>query len=112
MRNLKFEVARAQETYEDMHRNMNSKDYFQEIKKQFPKKRVSCFADLEFTIRYGKLLLKEVLHQPKQQDEWNLWVVMAKWVNFPKFMSFEEQPTLTKVTKEVSDAHVWIKEQL
>ena len=62
MRNLKFELARAQETYENMHAHMNRKGYFQEVEKQFPKKRVSCFADLEFSIRYGRLLLQEVLN--------------------------------------------------
>lgn len=88
LKNLKFELARAQETYENMHANMNGKDYFQEVKKQFPKKRVSCFADLEFTIRYGRLLLKEVLDEPREKDEWDVWLAITKWVNFQKFMVF------------------------
>lgn len=91
---------------------MNGKDYFQEVKKQFPKKRVSCFADLEFTMRYGRLLLKEVLDEPREKDEWDLWLAMAKWVKFQKFMMFEEEPNLTKVTKTIANARSWIKGEI
>ena len=97
LRNLKFELARAQEAHENMHAHMSTKDYFHPIQKQFPKKRVSCFADLQYTIRYGHLLLTEMLEESREKDEWEIWVGLAKWVKFQKFMIFEEQPTLAKV---------------
>ena len=80
------------------------------MKKQFPKKRVSCFADLEFTTRYGRLLLKEAITEPREKDEWEIWIAITKWVKFEKFMIFEEQPTLAKVSKGTANPYSWIKE--
>ena len=68
-----------------------------------PKKRSSCFSDLDFTIRYGKTLIKEKLSKKSNgegKDEWILWIIMTKWVKFDKWMNFEDSPDLRKIIEE------------
>lgn len=61
IREWKFKGTRTKEVLDKLHKSLEQKDYFKEALTQTPKKRNSYFSDLDFSIRYGKAILKEKL---------------------------------------------------
>ena len=105
-------MTKTKESLDKLHKGLEQKDNFKEILAQTPKKRNSFFSDLDFSIRYGKMILKEKLSKKsneQEKDEWDIWITLTKLINFEKWMSFEEFPDLRKVLAEVSNPEEWIR---
>ena len=79
-------------SYDKFHKVIQKKEYFKEIQTKIPKKRNTFFSDLDFSIRYGKAILKEKVSRKQSKcdrDERDLWTVLKKWIKFEKYMTFE-----------------------
>jgi hypothetical protein len=58
-------------------------------------KRVSSFADLDQSIRATQKILSEVIPKFKKAENPAIeyvWLVMARWLNFEVWFSYERKP--------------------
>ena len=79
-------------SYNEFNKAIQEKEYFKEVQRKIPKKRNTFFSDLDFSIRYGKAILKEKVSRKQSKcsrHERDLWTVLKKWIKFEKYMTFE-----------------------
>lgn len=88
--------------FNSIKKNMETKDCFTKFISPNEPKRVSSFIDLDKSIRTGYQILswvkKELKGHPLQDNR--AWVLIARWINFEDWFSFEKEPNLEKILAE------------
>lgn len=112
------DVKPREKFFNSIREKLEGKHSYKKIKEKEPK-RVSPFSDLDNSIKATYRLLKEVL--PRLQNESDLmsstgssvntsasssdghnmvWLMMAKWINFEFWFSFEKRPRIEEFLKD------------
>jgi hypothetical protein len=76
---------------------------------------VSSFVDLDKSIRAGYKILRWAREGLKGQAcrQNKMWVLLARWINFEHWFSFEKAPNLEKIVAEpLGDVMKQIEEEL
>lgn len=86
---------------------MIDKEVYKIIQEREPD-RISCFSDLDNSIRAAFKILQDVLPQLREKKRESsqkgmelVWVTMAKWINFTNWFSFEKKPRIENFMNEV-----------
>jgi len=59
--------------------------------------RVSCFSDLDNSIRACYKILLDIKKQLKEGDDNKIWACMSKWINFERHFTYEREPRVEKI---------------
>ena len=73
----------------------------QEIIDEKEPERISCFSDLDNSIKICYKILQDVLplleekkRTPGQKYLDSIWAIMGKWINFENWFCFEKKPKI------------------
>lgn len=94
------EVKKSYLEYENyflkVKKTIEHKECFIKFIKPHEPKRVSAFIDLDKSIRTAYKILRWVRTELKDSigKESRVWVMLARWINFEQWFSFEKEPNL------------------
>lgn len=88
---IKRTYADHEKYYTAIKKSMKTKDVYKLISEREPN-RVSCFSDLDNSIRACYKILLEIRKQLKDGEDNKVWACMSKWINFERNFSYELEP--------------------
>ena len=97
-----------------MKKQMTQKKVYTLIQQKEPD-RISCFSDLDNSIRAGYKILLEILPQIKQAKQCSemqkVWIMMSKWINFERWFFYEKNPKIQDFISESTENAVKVVEK-